>query len=61
MCFTDYTTDMKKVGHEEIIKMLENVYIDGKDLIIRKPYGWLRAAIQIANQMGTLQHIKHGC
>ena len=47
--------------HEDIIKQLEELNIDGKDLrVIRNIYWQQTAAIRINNQLGAFQCIKKG-
>ena len=40
LCFIDYTKAFDKVKHEEIIKMLNNLKVDGKDLRLIKNMYW---------------------
>src|SRR5204862_8244908 len=61
MCFIDYNKAFDKVKHQEIIKMLENIGIDGKDLrIIKNMYWQQKAAIRNEGQIGEYQEIKMG-
>ena len=51
LCFLDYTKAFDKVKHEEIINILENLDMDGKDLRIIKNLYWKQtAAVRMDNE-----------
>ena len=61
LCFIDYTKAFDKVKHDELIKMLEDINIDRKDLRIIKNIYWNQvAAIKRGNKEGSYEHIKLG-
>ena len=61
LCFIDYTKAFDKVRHVNMIRMLEDLQIDGKDLRLVKNIYWKQqAAIRIDNEVGQYQPIKRG-
>ena len=60
-CFIDYTKAFDTVKHEEIMNMLQDINVDGKDLrIIRNLYWQQTAAIRIQSEINEYQTIKRG-
>ena len=60
-CFIDYTKAFDTVKHEEIMNMLQDINVDGKDLrIIRNLYWQQTAAIRIESEISEYQKIKRG-
>ncbi|XP_063588673.1 uncharacterized protein LOC134765810 [Penaeus indicus] len=55
MCFKDYTKAFDKVRHDEIINILEQLHIDGKDL--PACYAWFNQRVQTLLLLGI--HIHH--
>ena len=61
LCFIDYTKAFDKVRHEEIINILENLDMDGKDLRIIKNLYWKQTAtVRMDNEVSNFQQIKRG-
>ena len=61
LCFIDYTKAFDRVQHDNIINILENLHIDGKDLrIIKNMYWEQTAAIRIENEVSEFIKIKRG-
>ncbi|GFO09658.1 endonuclease-reverse transcriptase, partial [Plakobranchus ocellatus] len=61
LCFIDYTKAFDRVRHDEILKQLKQLNIDGKDLRIIKTMYWEQtAAMRIENKTSTFQDIKRG-
>ena len=61
LCFIDYTKALDTVKHEEIINILENLDMDGKDLRIIKNLYWKQtAAIRMDNEVSNFQQINRG-
>ncbi|GFO24946.1 endonuclease-reverse transcriptase [Plakobranchus ocellatus] len=61
LCFVDYTKAFDRVHHDEILKQLKQLNIDGKDLRIIKTMYWEQtAAMRIENKTSTFQDIKRG-
>ena len=61
LCFIDYSKAFDKVKHSEIIKLLENLNVDGKDLrIVRNMYWKQTAAMRVNNTIGRFQKIEMG-
>ena len=61
ICFIDYTKAFDRVKHSEIIQILQNLDIDGKDLrMIRNIYWEQSAAVRIETQVSEFQPIKRG-
>ena len=59
MCFIDYTFD--EVKHENLLGMLMNLDLHGKDIrIIRNLYWDQTACIRIGNEMSNFISIKRG-
>ena len=44
LCFIDYTKEFDKFQHMEIIKQLQKLHVDGKDLRIIKNIYWEQTA-----------------
>ena len=61
LCFIDYTKAFDRVQHMEIIKQLQKLHVDGKDLRIIKNIYWEQtAAVKIENETCAFQDIKRG-
>lgn len=61
LCFIDYTKAFDTVKHEAIMKILEDINIDGKDLrIIQNIYWKQTATIRVDNELSRPQPIKRG-
>ena len=61
LCFVDYTKAFEKVKHEEIINILENLNMDGKDPRIIKNLYWKQTAtVRMDNEVSNFQQIKRG-
>lgn len=44
LCFIDYTKALDTIQHEHLIKLLQNLHVDGKDLRIIKNLYWEQTA-----------------
>ena len=61
ICFIDYTKAFDNVKHDNLIKMLEAIQVDGKDIrIITNLYWNQTAAIRWENELGEFVKIKKG-
>ena len=61
VCFIDYTKAFDKVRHEELMNMLQDLEIDGKDIrLIRNLYWEQSACMKIDNQYSESINIKRG-
>ena len=61
LCFIDYSKAFDRVKHTELIQMLSELDIDGKDLrLIRNLYWDQKAAIKIGDQISNYVDIKRG-
>ncbi|KAK3784412.1 hypothetical protein RRG08_039413 [Elysia crispata] len=61
VCFIDYTKAFDRVRHEEIITILQQLNIDGKDLrIIKNIYWEQKAAVRVEEETSNFQNIKRG-
>ena len=61
LCFIDYTKAFDRVRHDEIIKELRKLKIDGKDLrIIKNMYWEQTAAMRVEGEISAFQKIKRG-
>ena len=61
LCFIDYTKAFDRVCHDEIIKELTKLRIDGKDLrIIKNMYWEQTAAMRVEGEISAFQKIKRG-
>ncbi len=61
LCFIDYTKAFDTIKHENIIHLLREHMIDGKDLRIIKNMYWEQSAnIRIENELGAPVKIKRG-
>ncbi|GFS04325.1 LINE-1 reverse transcriptase [Elysia marginata] len=61
VCFIDYTKAFDRVRHEEIITILQQLNIDGKDLrIIKNIYWEQKAAVRVEEETSSFQNIKRG-
>jgi hypothetical protein len=54
LCLIDYTKAFDSIRHNEVINMLEELHVDGKDLSINKYMYWQQtAAVRVDNIIGT--------
>ena len=61
MCFIDYTKAFDRVQHDELLKMLMNLDLYGKDIhLIQNLYWEQSACIRIENEMSEYTKIKRG-
>ncbi|GFR64660.1 LINE-1 retrotransposable element ORF2 protein [Elysia marginata] len=61
LCFIDYTKAFDRVRHDEIMKDLTQIKIDGKDLTVIKNIYWEQAAaMRVEGETSTYQKIKRG-
>ena len=61
LCFIDYTKAFDRVKHNEIMKQLTQLRIDGKDLrIIKNIYWEQEAAMRVENDTSSFEKIKRG-
>ena len=61
LCFIDYVKAFDKEKHENLINILENLDIDGKDLtIFRNLYWEQEAAVRKDNQLSDFKSIRRG-
>ena len=61
MCFIDYTKAFDRVQHDELLKMLMNLELYGRDIhLIQNMYWDQSACIRIENEMGEYTKIKGG-
>ena len=61
LCFVDYEKAFDKVKHEDLMKMLERLEIDGKDLRIIKNLYWnQKVAVKIDDEESKWQCIERG-
>ncbi|GFS24332.1 RNA-directed DNA polymerase from mobile element jockey-like [Elysia marginata] len=58
VCFIDYTKAFDRVRHEEIITILQQLNIDGKDLrIIKNIYWEQKAVVRVEEETSNFQNI----
>ena len=61
ICFVDFEKAFDKVKHEDLIKMLEELELDGKDLRLIKNLYWKQeASVRLVNGDSKVQSIKRG-
>ena len=61
ICFVDYEKAFDKVRHVDLMEILKNLMLDGKDLrVIQNLYWNQRAAVRIANDKSSWQDIRRG-
>ena len=61
VCFVDYEKAFDKVKHEEMLKLLRDINIDGKDLrLIQNLYWKQRAAVRVGDELSEWQEIRRG-
>ncbi len=61
MCFIDYTKAFDKIQHEELMNLLQETDLDGKDLrLIRNLYWEQKACIRIGTDLSEYTRIKRG-
>ena len=60
-CFIDYSKAFDKVRHNQLMKLLEKLDIDGKDLrIVRNLYWEQSAAVRVEGECSEFKPIKRG-
>ena len=60
-CFIDYSKAFDRVHHDQLIKCLEKIGIDGRDIrIIVNLYWHQKAAIKIPNELSPFTSIQRG-
>ena len=61
VCFVDYEKAFDKVKHEEMLKLLRDINIDGKDWrLIQNLYWKQRAAVRVGDELSEWQEIRRG-
>ena len=61
VCFVDYEKAFDRVKHVDLIRMLEELNIDGKDLRLIKNLYWNQeASVKVGNDESETQYIKRG-
>ena len=61
LCFIDYTKAFDKVKHVQILDMLQDLDIDGKDIrLVRNLYWEQTAGMKIENRISAYKQIKRG-
>ncbi len=61
VCFVDYEKAFDRVKHVDLMKMLEGLEIDGKDLrLIHNLYWNQEAAVRVVDKESETQSIKRG-
>ena len=61
MCFISYTKAFHRVQHDELLKMLMNLDLYGKDIHLIQNLHWEQSAcIRIENEMSEYTKIKRG-
>ena len=59
ICFVDYEKAFDKVKHENLLEILKNLMLDGKDIRIIKNLYWnQRAAVRVAGERSDWQDIR---
>ena len=61
ICFVDYEKAFDKVKHEEMLKLLRDINVDGKDLrLIQNLYWKQKAAVRVGEELSEWQEIRRG-
>ena len=61
VCFVDYEKAFDKVKHEEILKLLRDIHLDGRDLrLIQNLYWNQKAAVRVGDELSDWQEIRRG-
>ena len=61
ICFIDYTKAFDKVQHEELLKLLQSLDLDGKDTrLIRNLYWDQTAWMRVENELSEFTQIQRG-
>ena len=61
VCFIDYEKAFDRVKHDELVKMLENIGVDGKDVRLVKNLYWnQRASVKIEEEYSESVEVKRG-
>ena len=61
ICFVDFEKAFDRIKHDDLMKMLEELKVDGKDLRLIKNLYWKQeAAVRVGNRETRMQEIKRG-
>ena len=61
LCFINNTKAFDRVKHDELLKQLKQLWVDGKDLRVMKNMYWEQtAAVRVDNDTSSFQKIKRG-
>ena len=61
LCFIDFEKAFDRVKHKDLIKMLQNIGVDGKDLrLIRNLYWNQVGALRIGDKLTPWRNTKRG-
>jgi len=61
LCFIDYTKAFDRVRHDELVRQLTQLKVDGKDLrIITNMYWEQRACMKVSNDFSSFEKIQRG-
>ena len=61
LCFIDYTKAFDRDRHDELIRQLTQLKVDGKDLrIIKNMYWEQRACMKVSNDFSSFEKIQRG-
>ena len=61
VCFVDYEKAFDKVKHEELLKLLRDIHLDGRDLrLIQNLYWNQKAAVRVGDELSDWQEIRRG-
>ena len=61
LCFIDYVIAFDRVNHQDLIKLMERLNVDGKDQRVIRNLYWQRiAAVRWGNEFSELKLIKRG-
>ena len=61
LCFIDYTKAFDRVRHDELVRQLTQLKVDGKDLrIIKNMYWEQRACMKVSNDFSSFEKIQRG-
>ena len=61
LCFIHYTKAFDQVRHDELVRQLTQLKVDGKDLrIIKNMYWEQRACMKVSNDFSSFEKIQRG-
>ena len=61
LCFIDYKKAFDRVRHEELMSILEDINVDGKDVRLLSTLYWeQKAAVRVDDTLSDFVHIKRG-